>query len=38
MSSNDAAECRLFLVLESIVTDSLSIVTTMTLIRLIQMP
>ncbi len=38
MSSNDAAECRLFLVLESIVTDSLSIVTTMTLIRFIQMP
>ncbi len=38
MSSNDAAECRLFLALESIVTDSLSIVTTMTLIRLIQMP
>jgi len=38
MSSNDAAECRLFLVLESIVNDSLSIVTTMTLIRLIQMP
>jgi NhaP-type Na+/H+ or K+/H+ antiporter len=38
ISSNDAAKCRLFLVLESIVTDSLSIVTTMTLIRLIQMP
>jgi len=38
MSNNDAAECRLLLVLESIVTDSLSIVTTMTLIRLIQMP
>ena len=38
MTNNDAAECRLFLVLESIVTDSLSIVTTMTLIRLIQMP
>lgn len=38
MTSSDAAECRLFLVLESIVTDSLSIVTTMTLIRLIQMP
>ncbi len=38
MSNNDAAECRLILVLESIVTDSLSIVTTMTLIRLIQMP
>lgn len=38
MTSNDAAECRLYLVLESIVTDSLSIVTTMTLIRLIQMP
>jgi cell volume regulation protein A len=38
MTSSDAGECRLFLVLESIVTDSLSIVTTMTLIRLIQMP
>ena len=38
MTSRDAGECRLFLVLESIVTDSLSIVTTMTLIRLIQMP
>ena len=38
MSNSDAGECRLFLVLESIVTDSLSIVTTMTLIRLIQMP
>ncbi len=38
MTNSDAGECRLFLVLESIVTDSLSIVTTMTLIRLIQMP
>jgi NhaP-type Na+/H+ or K+/H+ antiporter len=38
MTNADAGECRLFLVLESIVTDSLSIVTAMTLIRLIQMP
>ncbi len=38
MTSSDAGECRLFLGLESIITDSLSIVTTMTLIRLIQMP
>jgi potassium/hydrogen antiporter len=38
MINSDASEGRLFLVLESIVTDSLSIVTTMTLIRLIQMP
>ena len=38
MSTNDAGQCRLFLILESIVTDSISIVTTMTLIRLIQTP
>jgi len=38
MTNSDAGECRLFLVLESIVTDSLSIVTSMTLIRLIQLP
>jgi len=38
ISNNDAGQCRLFLVLESIVTDSISIVTTMTLIRLIQTP
>ena len=38
MSNNDAGQCRLFLILESIVTDSISIVTTMTLIRLIQTP
>lgn len=38
LTSNDAGQCRLFLVLESIVTDSVSIVTTMTLIRIIQMP
>lgn len=38
MNASDEAECKPFLVLESIVTDSLSIVTTMTLLRLIQMP
>ncbi|TRO51821.1 hypothetical protein E2P71_08600, partial [Candidatus Bathyarchaeota archaeon] len=38
MSNNDAGQCRLFLVLESILTDSVSIVTAMTLIRLIGMP
>jgi len=38
ISNSDAGQCRLFLVLESIVTDSISIVTTMTLIRLIQTP
>jgi len=38
LNNNDAGQCRLFLVLESIVTDSISIVTSMTLIRLIQMP
>ena len=38
LNSNDLGECKLFLVLESILTDSLSIVTTMTLIRILQMP
>ncbi|MGW8178529.1 MAG: cation:proton antiporter domain-containing protein, partial [bacterium] len=38
MSNNDAGQCRLFLVLESILTDSVSIVTAMNLIRLIGMP
>ncbi len=38
LDSNEAGQCRLFLVLESIVTDSISIVTSMTLIRIIQMP
>ncbi len=38
LSSSEVGECKLFLVLESIVTDSLSIVTTMTLLRIIQMP
>ena len=38
IGNTDAGQCRLFLVLESIVTDSISIVTTMTLIRLIQTP
>lgn len=38
LTSHEVGECKLFLVLESIVTDSLSIVTTMTLLRIIQMP
>lgn len=38
LNSNQLGECKLFLVLESIMTDSLSIVTTMTLIRILQMP
>ncbi len=38
MTNDDAGECRLFLVLESIVTDSLSIVTTMTLIQMPDIP
>jgi cell volume regulation protein A len=38
LNSNDLGECKLFLVLESIFTDGLSIVTTMTLIRILQMP
>ncbi len=38
LEEKEAGKCRLFLVLESIVTDSISIVTTMTLIRLIQTP
>lgn len=38
VTNSDAGQCRLFLILESIVTDSISIVTTMTLIRLIQTP
>lgn len=38
LSGNDLGECKLFLVLESIFTDSLSIVTTMTLLRILQMP
>jgi potassium/hydrogen antiporter len=38
LNSNDLGECKLFLVLESIFTDSLSIVTTMTLLRILQMP
>ncbi len=38
LTAVESGECKLFLVLESIVTDSLSIVTSMTLIRLIQMP
>jgi len=38
LEDKDAGQCRLFLVLESIVTDSISIVTAMTLIRLIETP
>jgi cell volume regulation protein A len=38
MEEKDAGRCRLFLVLESIVTDGISIVTAMTLIRLIETP
>ena len=38
LNNSEIGECKLFLVLESIVTDSLSIVTAMTLVRIIQMP
>lgn len=38
LEDKEAGKCRLFLVLESIVTDSISIVTAMTLIRLIETP
>jgi len=38
LEDKEASKCRLFLVLESIVTDSISIVTAMTLIRLIETP
>jgi cell volume regulation protein A len=38
LNSSDLGECKLFLVLESIFTDSISIVTTMTLLRILQMP
>jgi NhaP-type Na+/H+ or K+/H+ antiporter len=38
LNSQEIGECKLFLVLESIVTDVLSIVPSMTLIRIIQMP
>ena len=38
LEEKEAGKCRLFLVLESIFTDSISIVTTMTLIRLIETP
>jgi NhaP-type Na+/H+ or K+/H+ antiporter len=38
LEEKEAGKCRLFLVLESIVTDSISIVTAMTLIRLIETP
>jgi potassium/hydrogen antiporter len=38
MEDKESGKCRLFLVLESIVTDSISIVTAMTLIRLIDTP
>ena len=38
LNGNELGECKLFLVLESIFTDSLSIVTTMTLIGILQLP
>jgi cell volume regulation protein A len=38
LEEKEAGKCRLFLVLESIVTDSISIVTAMTLIRIIETP